>query len=582
MICCAVFQLPGLTALPPIDRDEARFAGATYRMLAGDGWRSWVVPEFGDRIRINKPPLVYWIQAPLVKLTRLVYPPPPINADAGPAADAGAALLFDPGLPDGSIWRYRLTSVFGALAAAVLTWRLGLHMFAPPAAWLGGLLLGSCALVMFDVRQARADQLLLAFTVLTQLAMWHIWRQAQSETTSRRWVIAFWVAVALGTLTKGPVTPAIAGLTIFGLAVFGRDSRWLRHVHLGYGLLLVIVLITPWIVMVGAAVGWERLGLTILQETLGRTVRAAEGHGGLPGYHLVLLPILLWPGSLALVPGIGRGFERALRLGRHGTWWRRWGARTPGRPAEVFLLAWLIPGWLTFELIGTKLPHYTMPLYPALALLCARGLFDFRRGWQPVYATWWGRGALVGWALLAELFVVGVPIGLAWFGGLPRVPAVLVTMGLAVAVGQALVVWLVWAIWQRRIRRAQCIALAAAAVFAVLIFQIALPNARHVWLSARICQHLRHGDADTTRPVADVAYHADSLVFLTHGRITRIELDELNRWWQVHPDGLAIVAQPISAQASMLAEESGFDYSRGRWLDLAIVQSGGEAATGDE
>ena len=38
--------------------------------------------------------------------------------------------------------------------------------------------------------------------------------------------------------------------------------------------------------------------------------------------------------------------------------------------AVRFLLAWIIPAWVLLELAPTKLPHYVLPLYPALALLC--------------------------------------------------------------------------------------------------------------------------------------------------------------------------------------------------------------------
>src|SRR6202521_3369595 len=40
-------------------------------------------------------------------------------------------------------------------------------------------------------------------------------------------------------------------------------------------------------------------------------------------------------------------------------------------PATRFLLAWLVPAWIVFELVPTKLPHYVLPLYPAIAILIA-------------------------------------------------------------------------------------------------------------------------------------------------------------------------------------------------------------------
>ncbi len=47
-----------------------------------------------------------------------------------------------------------------------------------------------------------------------------------------------------------------------------------------------------------------------------------------------------------------------------------------GRCAERFCLAWLIPTWLFFEVMPTKLPHYLLPAYPALALLVACAVYD--------------------------------------------------------------------------------------------------------------------------------------------------------------------------------------------------------------
>jgi hypothetical protein len=75
----------------------------------------------------------------------------------------------------------------------------------------------------------------------------------------------------------------------------------------------------------------------------------------------LLLPVLFWPGSLGVALGFVHVFKR--RIG-----WR------PARWQEAFLIAWIVPAWIVFELVSTKLPHYTMPMYPAVALLCARAL----------------------------------------------------------------------------------------------------------------------------------------------------------------------------------------------------------------
>src|ERR1700722_5875001 len=53
------------------------------------------------------------------------------------------------------------------------------------------------------------------------------------------------------------------------------------------------------------------------------------------------------------------------------TAWRRW--REPG---VRFALAWLVPTWLVFEALPTKLVHYTLPMYGAVAWLAAAPLVE--------------------------------------------------------------------------------------------------------------------------------------------------------------------------------------------------------------
>src|SRR6202008_1995826 len=48
-----------------------------------------------------------------------------------------------------------------------------------------------------------------------------------------------------------------------------------------------------------------------------------------------------------------------------------------------FLLAWAVPIFVFFELAPTKLPHYVLPAYPAIALLCGAGVMEIRRWRTP-------------------------------------------------------------------------------------------------------------------------------------------------------------------------------------------------------
>ena len=59
-----LFFLPGFFNIPPVDRDEARFAQATKQMVeSGD----FVDIRFQDEVRYKKPVGIYWLQAAVVE-----------------------------------------------------------------------------------------------------------------------------------------------------------------------------------------------------------------------------------------------------------------------------------------------------------------------------------------------------------------------------------------------------------------------------------------------------------------------------------------------------------------------------------
>src|SRR6202040_1239468 len=92
-----------------------------------------------------------------------------------------------------------------------------------------------------------------------------------------------------------------------------------------------------------------------------------------PGVYLVLFFATFYPGSILAglaVPAV-------------------WTVRR--EPAARFLLAWLVPSWIIFELVVTKLPHYVLPLYPAIAILIAGAVESkvlSRRPWLVRGVVW--------------------------------------------------------------------------------------------------------------------------------------------------------------------------------------------------
>src|ERR1700674_2947266 len=97
LLCGLLLFLPGFFNIPPIDRDEARFAQATKQMVeTGD----FVDIRFQDEVRYKKPVGIYWLQSAVVR-----------SAEALGVKDAASA-----------IWLYRVPSLLGAIGAVLMTY----------------------------------------------------------------------------------------------------------------------------------------------------------------------------------------------------------------------------------------------------------------------------------------------------------------------------------------------------------------------------------------------------------------------------------------------------------------------------
>lgn len=339
LLLCAAVYLPGQTSLPPVDRDECRFAQASRQMfesvalpesqrdpkMHGGGL---VVPMLVDVPRLNKPPLVYWLQT-------------------------ASAALFTWGRPlEDAIWMYRVPSVLSAIVAVFATWRLGLKMFDARAALLAAMLLAVAPMVVWDAHQARADQLLLACTTVCMGALWGVWRRrsgreshAEDEranaSESLRWiartpwgtVVLFWLALGAGIMAKGPVTPLVVALAIVWLSLTTRSWRWIGGLRPVLGAVIVLACVAPWVWAVAQRQGgFGPYATLVWDEFFARGIRGSkEGHFAPPGTHTVLLAALFWPGSLLTLAGFIAAWKRARGLDQKPDREGGLGAKSPAR-----------------------------------------------------------------------------------------------------------------------------------------------------------------------------------------------------------------------------------------------------------
>ena len=461
---CLLAFLPGFFQIPPVDRDEARFAQATKQMIERG---EYVDIRFQDEVRYKKPVGIYWLQAAAVH--------------AGEALGVPHALT--------TIWLYRLPSLFGAIGAVLMTYWAALAFVGRRTALLAALMMASSILLGVEARLAKTDATLLFMSVTAMGAMARIYLSSR-RTPERHIGIAMpallWSALAGGVLIKGPLILMFVILTALTLSIADRSLRWIRQLRPLTGLLWLLVLVSPWFIAIVAKSGDSFFVQALGHDMLDKITSGQEAHGAPPGFYLLLFWVTFWPGAV---------------LGALATP-TIWKARR--EPGARFLLAWLIPSWIVFEAVMTKLPHYVLPLYPAIAILIA-GIVE---GGGLSKKRWLVAGT-AGWFIFPGVIAVAVPVLFFILNkdlGLPAWPFA------AAAVIFGLFAW--WLYDADGPERALLRGMAASVFIAITVYGIAFPMLPGLFPSALVAAEVRAAGCAEPQLASTYAYQEPSLVFL--------------------------------------------------------------------
>ena len=533
-VACLLAFLPGLMALPPVDRDEARFVQATKQMLeTGD----LVDIRFQDEHRYKKPVGIYWLQAAAVTLT-------------GQGPEAG-------------VYAYRLVSVAAGAVAVVTIASLGSYMFGPAAGLAAGLMLAGLFGLGFEARLAKTDATLLAITLVAQAALARFYLgPRRGEAVAGRWWWMFWLAIGAGLLVKGPITPLVSALTVGGIVVLDKNRAWLRGLRPGAGIVLSALIVLPWLVAITLKSGNAFWADSLGKDMMGKVVGGQESHGAPPGYYMLTYSLYMWPfGVLAVLGGL-----KALNRLRE--------------PVQLFCLAWYLPFWILLEIVPTKLPHYPMPAYPALLLLGAWALFtpDGRDTALKRWQVWFGWLTLFGLAVVTIAFAVGAAAGVPWMTGQFSWMGVLAA-GLALGAG-----WMASGLSRSEMTLPRMAATAAmsAGFVALLAGQIA-PAIKPLWVSRTVAEAFQSGRRCPGSVLASSAFHEPSLVFLAGTGTVLTDLPGAAAHLQADP-GCAVALIPVSDRQAMetlvgsgekletIDQIDGVNYSKGASVNLLLVQ----------
>ncbi|XWN29665.1 MAG: glycosyltransferase family 39 protein [Devosia sp.] len=513
---------PGMTTVPPIDRDEPRYTQATKQMMeTGD----YVRIRFQDAPRHKKPIGIHWLQA----------------AAAQTVGDGAASPL----------WVYRIPSLMGALASVLLAvWAARAFLPLGPALVVG-LILGTTIILGVEARLAKTDAALLASILAAQGALARIWLSER-----RQWAmpLVFWLALSAGILIKGPIAPMVIGLTLLGLVGLQRQNwRVLLRLRPVTGLVVTAALCLPWYVAIYIATDGAFYAAAVGRDFLGKAATGQEGHWAPPLTHLAVFFAVAWPLSAFAV----------------AAFWRIWRRR---EPVFLFCLAWVVPAWIVFELVPTKLPHYTLPMVPgvAIAVVAALGLAAPPRLLRII------AGAMI---LVVPLGVmVAIPVGFVLFGT-PIPWMAVAVVGIAAVAGLAGGIALIKGA-PALAARVVAPAVAAAAIAQSAVWGLAIPTLDPVWVSPRLVATIQDLSPCEDPRVVSIGFNEPSMIFLS---ATDTALEGAEPALTIAAQECAVIAsrqywvEELEAAAKarglplvQVGTVEGFNISKGHWLNLNL------------
>lgn len=334
---CVVFHILGTWSLPLIDRDEPRFAEASREMIERG---NYIIPYFNNQLRLDKPPLTYWAQVSSYR----------VFGENDFAA--------------------RFPSTIAAALTALLIFVWGRRMGGEKLGWWAAIIFSLSLQTFIHAKAAVADMWLVLFMTVAHWAGYELFQRSmldQGAAVSRPpWAIwkspllVFYLALALGFLAKGPIawTPL---LTVAVVIIYTRDWQLLRRFKFVGGILLTLLAVALWGIPALIQTHGEFFSIGIGRHVIGRSLTTMEGHGASSlGVYVLLLPFYFVTVFVSFFP-----WSIKLPWLTKTLWHRR------DRTDDYLFIGTAII-FVIFTLVSTKLPHYTLPAFPLLALLLAR------------------------------------------------------------------------------------------------------------------------------------------------------------------------------------------------------------------
>src|SRR5437763_4356212 len=319
-------------------------------------WRgNYIFPYFNNQLRLDKPPLTYWAQVASYHIFGE-------NDFAARFPSAIAAALT---------------------ALSIVVW--GRRMGGEKLGWWAAIIFTLSLQTFVHAKAAVADMWLVLFMTLAHWAGYELLSRSSRGAARQmpvrlgpvalyhqmRWWLTFYLSLAFGFLAKGPIA-WLPLLTVGATIVLARDWELARHLKLLRGILLMLAVVALWGIPALVQTHGQFLAIGIGRHVISRSLATMEGHGASSfGMYLLLLPLYFvtifvsfFPWSIKLPWLVGQLWKQK-KVGNTDAGYSR-------NQLDNYLLTGTAIIFVIFTLVATKLPHYTLPAFPLLALLLAR------------------------------------------------------------------------------------------------------------------------------------------------------------------------------------------------------------------
>lgn len=346
------FHLYGLGGFDIYILDEAKNAEAAREMwVSGD----WIVPRFNGQHRYDKPPLHYYF----FSLGYQIF-----------GVNALGARFFS-----------AVMGIVTFLAVFVKVWKRKDQRAAQIA--LLALLASPHFLIQFHL--AVPDPFLICFLTLSLLFLESF---IESEYDSKKAIRLAYLFLGLAVLSKGPLAIVLLGLTVLIFVLLCKGSFWenFRSFLDFPAILIFLTVVLPWYVLVALETNGSWLEEFIFHHNLNRFSSTMEGHGG-PFYLPPLMVFLgFLPASMLLFLGLSH-----------------WKKRVKDQPLFALALIFSVVILVFFMFSKTKLPNYTAPIYPFLAIMLALN-------YEAIFQSKWLKISLIVSAIVPILLGFSIKI----------------------------------------------------------------------------------------------------------------------------------------------------------------------------